>query len=62
MVQQIKNSWILVSRRMCVPSLALLAPVCVPEAQKGQTYQNVEVWSRERFIAGLSKENRWLIF
>ena len=35
--------------------------VHVPDAQWGQTNRNVGVWSRDRFIAGPSKENRWLV-
>lgn len=34
----------------------LLAQVHVPVAQRGQTHQNVGVWSRGSFIAGLCKE------
>ena len=35
--------------------------VCMPNSPRGQTNWNVEVWSRERFIAGPSKENWWLV-
>ena len=35
--------------------------VPVPNAQRGQTNQNVRVWIRKRFIAGPSKENSWLV-
>ena len=35
--------------------------VCVPEAQWGQTDLNIRVWCRERFIAGPSKGNGWLM-
>ena len=35
--------------------------VHVSEAQWGQTKGNIGVWSRERFIAGPSKENGWLM-
>ena len=34
--------------------------VPVPDAHWGQANWNVRVWSRERFIEGPSKENRWL--
>ena len=33
----------------------------MPDTQWGQTYQNVGIWSRERFIAGTNKENGWLV-
>ena len=33
----------------------------VPDTQWGQTNQKVRVWSRERFSAGPSKENGWLM-
>ena len=33
----------------------------MPHAQGGQTTQKVGIWSRERFIAGISKENGWLV-
>ena len=35
--------------------------VCVPDAQWGQRNRSVSVWSRERFIAVPSKENKWLV-
>ena len=35
--------------------------VCVPDTQWSQINQNVGIWSRERFIAGPSKENGWLM-
>ena len=35
--------------------------VCVPDAQWGQTNWKVGLWSRERFIAGPSKKNGWLV-
>ena len=37
-------------------SAPMLAHVCVPNTQWGQTNQNVEVWSRERFTAEPCKE------
>ena len=35
--------------------------VHVPKVQGSQTNLNIGVWSRERFIAGPSKGNVWLV-
>ena len=46
-------------------SLLVLLPnasLCACVAQRGQTNQNTAVWSRERFTAGPSKGNGWLVF
>ena len=45
----------------CPQSPCYQMQVHVPDAQWGQTNQNVGVWGRERFIAGRSKENGWLM-
>ena len=48
--------------RVNIPSSSYCwTQVCVPDAQWGQTNQNSRVWSRERFISGPSKKNRWLV-
>lgn len=42
------------------PSWCYWAQICVPDIQEGQTNRNTEVWSREKFILGLGKEDGWL--
>ena len=39
----------------------LLAQVCVPNAQWGQTNWNIGIWSRERFTAGPCQEKRYFL-
>ena len=43
-------------RRSEQQKVILLAQVRVPNAQRGQTNWNIDVWSRESFIAGPCKE------
>ena len=35
--------------------------ILLPDTQWGQKNENVRVWRRESFIAGPTKENRWLM-
>ena len=43
-----------------IPCRCYWKQVPLPDTQEGQMNQNIQVWSRERYIAGANK-NRWLV-